>query len=288
MAVNQQSLSSRVAATSVQRPKPGAGPIKWAWMAGGIALAFALPVIGSIIGYVPNRIANKMDANAEHDSLATHFSGQIGKRLGKDPAKVTRADLYEVAAKDAGFAKLLQSSQQQKESADRSALVGAGAGAILHGSGAVKAIVGSIAADIGASAIFGKDDLFVSDVGDHIDAKRAAGEPVTAEDVFMMRLAQNDTLVQAVFEKTGKKFHKLDDAKRAEIMQAMPALYEASQNDATLLNSGQLSSQELAVQTPQQQGGWTQRVGGKQSKASSFRDQVEARRSQPSAPQLGA
>lgn len=284
MVIDQNSLSAHSAGVSVQRPKVGAGPVKWVLLAATVGLSFALPVIGSLIGYIPSRISNSLESNAEHDSIAKHFSEEIGMRIGKPPEAVTRDDLYEVAARDAGFNQLLQGVHEQKASADRGSLVGAGAGAVLHGVGMV---VGSLAADVGVSALFKKDELYVLDVSDHIEEKLAAGEPVTAEDVFMLRVAQNDELALRIEQENGKKFQKLDENKRAQIMQAMPGLFDAAQNDAAALNARTIKTQQLAVQTAPDQQKWAHRVG-RQPRAANFRAQVEASRAQAVAPKLGA
>lgn len=289
MVIDQNSLSAHTAAVSVQRPKAGAGPIKWVLLAATVGLSFALPVIGSIIGYIPGRLVNKMEQNAEHESIAKHYSEEIGVRLGKAPEAVTRDDLYQVAARDAGFSQLLQGVQEQKDSADRSSLIGAGAGAALHGVGFV---VGSLAADVGASVLFKKDEVFVLDATDAIEAKIAAGQPVSMEDVFTLRVAQNDVLASRILEETGKKFHKLDPSnkddagKLAKLYQSMPGLVEAAKRDAELLNTGKVKAQSLAVQTAPAQQEWAQRVGKKVPAAGGFRQQVEARRAQTATTQI--
>lgn len=289
MVIDQNSLSAHTAAVSVQRPKPGAGPIKWVLLAATVGLSFALPVLGSIIGYIPSRLTNKLEDNAEHDSIAQHYSEEIGARLGKDPKQVTRDDLHEVAARDAGFSQLLQGVQEQKDSADRSSLIGAGAGAVMHGVGF---IVGSVAADVGASMLFKKDEVFVLDATDAIEAKIAAGQPVSMEDVFMLRVAQNDLLAERILQETGKKYHKLDPSnkddaqKLTKLYQSMPGLVEAAKRDAELLNTGKVKAQSLAVQTAPAQQEWAQRVGKKPAASGGFRQQVEARRAQAATTQI--
>ncbi len=288
--MNSRGISSTVATTvvdpavtSAQRIRGGAGAARWAWLAAGVALGFAIPVFGSLIGYIPSRIVNKMDAQAEHDSLAKRYSVQIAQRLGKNPMDVTRDDLYEVAAKDINFSKLLQSSQEQKASSDRSALVGAGVGSVLHGAGAVKAIASNIAADMGVAAIFGKEELYLSDAADHLDAKRAAGQPVVAEDMFMLRIAQNDRLAAEIQEKMGRKFHKLEAKDRMAVMENMPELYNAAMADADDFNSGRKNSQQLATEAAPQRAAahdkWADRVGGRKTHAArSHRERVDASR----------
>lgn len=287
MAVEAGSLRSHVATISaMSRARAEPGMLKWGLMAVAAGLSF-IPVVGVPISYLPSRMMNALDAKAEQTSLANHYRVQIAQRMGIAPEEVTRQHLLELAAKDEAFAKLIAGSVADKAKANRSAAigtaVGTGASIFVPGAGMLGVIGANIAADMGASLIFDKDEATVSAAADYFDEVRAAGQQVQPQDIMLLRVAQNEELSAEIEKNFGGKFHKLSAMKRLEVAQSMPVLFQACVRDAMRLNEGSVTSQQLAVEKPPAMN-WQAAVGKRAKPATSFRAQVESRRAAQAIP----
>jgi hypothetical protein len=282
-AINQSSIRAHTAGVSVQRPEAVRSKMYWVAMAGSLGLAFLGTVFGAL-SYFPAKFANRINANAEHESLAQHFKIQIADRLGVAPSEVTRDHLYDLATKDAAFAKLLEASAAEEKKDNRGSMIGAGVATALPVVGAVGSLahIGtSLALTMGAS-IFDKDILKVTDVTDHIEAKLAANELATADDLMLLRVAQNDELSKGITEQYGKQFHKLNSKKRMEVIAQMPSLFDSTARDSTALNNQLVTTQDLAIEQAPKATNWSSRMSRKPSQGAGaqagFRTQINQER----------
>lgn len=248
----------------------------WALAAGSFVLGM-FPGIG-LASYIPSKMANNMKAEAEHDSIADHYRLQIAERLGVAPTAVTREHLYEAAAHDAGFSKLLESSMKQKASDDRKAGITAGLSGVA---GAVGMSIGlgymatEMALHAGASSIFEKDTMTVLDVTDHIEAKMAQNMLVNPDDLMLLRVAQNEGLAVELEAKYGKPYHKLAPQQRMQVIESMPSLFETTMRDATALNNRMVKPQDLALQQAPEPAKWSANRA-KQQRQAGFRARIAA------------
>lgn len=254
-----------------------------------------------------DRYKNSKIASQQTQVLTNYFREQIATQLGKSPESVTSKDLELAARVNPAFRQVLDKVKQEKSSADRMSLftgggayvagtAAAGLGWLPGGSGiaymASKFAADSVGAIVGgkASQMMNKDVLFAQDVVEHIDAKIKQGESITAFDIMLFRIAQDEKFQAAIKKQSSKPFHKMNEAEQRAITASMPELYDAAERDAEAVNQGRMTPQDLLVVSPgavQQQGVWASKIGGSRAPRGSFVQAVEASRATAMSPQRG-
>jgi hypothetical protein len=228
--------------------------------------------------------------------LADHYRQQIATQLGIDPSQVNVNALEMAARVNPMFANMLSKVKAEQSNENRAlglgAVVGGTAVGWMPGVGALSGIVskgtaeavshvtGTVAGGMAAS-FFNKDVLFTQDVIEHIDAKVKQSEPITAFDVMLLRIAQNEAFQAEIKKQSSKPFHKMNEAEQRAITASMPELYDAAERDAEAVNHGRMTPQDLLVVSPgavQQQGVWASKIGGSRAPRGSFVQAVEASR----------
>lgn len=259
--------------------------------------------LGAGVAFGLDRMRNSHIATKKKEILTDAMRVPIAAQLGIDPNTVSIHDLEKAAQVNPMIANVINKVDREKKSADRASVVVGAVGAtvgLIPGVQSVTNTAGhllihggsAVAADMGTHALFDKKVLHTQDVMEHIDAKRAQGQPVTGQDVFMLRLAQNEAFQDQIKKQSGgKMFHKMNEAEQMVVMQALPDDLAAAQGDAELLNNGSdLAS--MIVHSPSraaqmaQQSSWASRVGGPRQQGS-FADKVRAERAAPGTQQLG-
>jgi hypothetical protein len=162
------------------------------------------------------------------------------------------------------------------------------------------AMAGALAGERFGSQFFdSKDDYNPMTHIDKLEQKRQQHEPIKAEDIFALRVAQNPTLNQAVKEQYGTSYFNLDSGQQLQVMQMSDGLMQRCFRDAEkaarpetnvkALMFGMLPESPFAgmyqpVQTyvpyapaVPAQGYWQDRVGGPQSQRGSFIERVQAK-----------
>ncbi|MFN7401700.1 MAG: hypothetical protein ACK5R4_05135 [Alphaproteobacteria bacterium] len=239
---------------------------------------------------------NKLVTNDKKKVLADHYRQQIATQLGIDPSQVNVNALEMAARVNPMFANMLSKVKAEHSNENRALVTGAvvakAAVGWIPGVGALSGIVskgtaemvsqvtGSLAGGMAAS-FFNKDVLFTQDVIEHIDAKVKQSEPITAFDVMLFRIAQDEKFQAAIKKQSSKPFHKMNEAEQRAITASMPELYDAAERDAEAVNHGRMTPQDLLVVSPgavQQQGVWASKIGGSRAPRGSFVQAVEASR----------
>ncbi len=260
---------------------------------------------GMIGSFFIDRAKNDRVANEQKKVLADYYRVPVAAQLGIDPNSVTVKDLQLAAQVNPMVANAIAKVDREKNSQNRVALMAAGGGiaggALLGGAGllpgisglshsaghAVAHTVGSVGGSVAGMAVnplFDKHVLETTDVAAHISEKRSQGQAVEANDIFLLRMAQDEQLQKQIKKQTGgHAFHKMNPAQQQVVMQSMPELMQAAARDAELLNRGQIDEANLVMHSPgmqqrAEQGGWAQRVGGQKMRAGSFAAQVNAER----------
>lgn len=253
-------------------------------------------IAGISASYFIERHKNQRAANRQLDVLADYYRAPVAAQLGIDPNSVNVKDLALAARVNPQIANAIAKVDREKNSQNRiaglAATGGAVGGAALAGAGwlpgvsgishtvshgiahAVGSVGGSVAG-IAANPLFDKKVLATQDVVEQLDAKRKADQPVTTEDIFMLRLAQDEKLQAQIKKDRGTHFHKMNPAQQTLLMQAMPEMMQAAEADAQLVNAGRIDPAGLIVQSP---GSWANRVGGPRAMGSGFMQQEQARR----------
>lgn len=246
-----------------------------------------IPLVGTSISYVVDRRRNRIVEKKQKEVLADYYRPQIAAQLGISPESVTIHDLELAAQVNPMIAGAIKKVTSEKKSANRAAAfssVGASAVTLIPGvngiaNGLAKGAVHLGGAVVGgvASGIFDKDVLHVQDMVEHIDAKMAAGEAVTAQDIVLLRAAQDEKW-QADFKKQNKQpFHKLDETSQAQVLTSMPDMLMGADKQAEALNRGLISPQNLVMAGPESTSNFAANVAGKSSQGSFVSNETSRR-----------
>jgi len=288
--VAQPIMSSLRSAAAPLRVRLEKAETTWgvrAWQVAAFA-ATLIPVIGLGITYAIDRHKNAVVADNQKDVLAQHYRTQIAAVVGVPSGKVTKKDL-QLAAGNPAIAQAVKKIDDEKKSADRSAAFALGGAAALSsfvplpGAGTVAHTVSKLAVD-GAGAIaggavssmFDKDILHVHDMVVHLNDKQAAGQQITAEDIVMLRIAQDEKMQAELKTQNGKAFHKMTPEQQRAVMISMPGMENAS-NVAQRINARFMTVEDAMMAKPAQSS-WAVRVGGSRGPRGSFTSQVTASR----------
>lgn len=273
----------------------------------GVFAAGFLGAGGMIGSYFIDRQRNAHIASRQKQVLADYYRVPVAATLGIDPNKITARDLQMAAQVNPQIANAIARVDREKDSQNRLSLMATGGGlaggAMLAGAGWLPGIsginntlahgvahtvgsVGGSVAGMAANPLFDKPVLNTDDVMQHINEKRQKGEAVTSKDIFLLRIAQDEDLQMRIKKQTGgHAFHKMNEAQQQVVIQSMPELLAAAENDAQLLNSGRMDEAMLVMHSPGmqkqvEQQGWANRVGGSRMRAGSFVSRVNADREQ--------
>lgn len=295
---------SQVAGVSVKSLRERLKEARGGWWSTALkvaAMAAAFIPAGFLISMGVDRIRNGVIADRQNEVLADHYKSQVANTLGIDPEKVNIHDLRLAARVNPMVRSAIDKVMREKDSANRSALLGNGAvgaltlGGVLPGINGLArmAIVDAPALVAGnvVSSLFDKDVLMVHDVMEHLDAKQHAGEAVTAQDVLLLRIAQSEDWQKAFAKQYGMAFHKMNEAQQRSVINVLPSgTYAEAQESATKLANGQIKVADLL--TPSQvasndntptatndnqvpaANGWVARTGGPRTAAASHVERV--------------
>lgn len=254
----------------------------------GVA-AFALSWLGApgtVGSYAVERTRNGLIASRQKEVLAKH--------LGLSSAE----ELDAKARSDPRYKAVVDPINNEKANANRSTTFANGGalalGAWMPGLSGVSHLVAHGGVALGGavtSSLFDRHSFAPHEVMQDINAKRASGKAVAAQDILLLKIAQNQNW-QAQFKKQhGYTFDKAKPELRRQVVNAMPELGWA-QGVANQFNSGTLEEPDLLMlQLPAPAQNWAQAVGGSRKVAGSFVQHVQAGRAasgqQVAGPTLG-
>lgn len=291
-------MRARVAAAAVPlRTQLEKAETTWgvrAWQVAAFA-ATLIPLVGLGATYLIDRHKNAVVADNKKEVLAKHYKSQIAAVVGVPSDKVTKKDL-QLAAGNPAIAQAVKKVNEEQASANRGAAFALGGAAALSsfiplpGAGTVAHTVSKLAVDAtgaiaggAVSSMFDKDILEAHDVIVHLNDKQVAGQAITAEDIMMLRIAQNEQLQAALKKQNGKAFHKMiPEQQRAVIvslpnMPGVPSIEEAGQL-AGKINANVITIEEAMMMTPAKTNSWADRVGGSRGSRGSFVGKLNAER----------
>lgn len=226
------------------------------WKVAAFGTAF-LGAFGLGASYLMERKKNNAVRNSQLDVLAEYYRYQIAGTLGMNPDNVTASDLKTAAQMNPALRQAIQKVEDKRSSANRGA--GLSSAGVLAVGGMIPGVSGvaKIGADLigsavgsGVSNMFDKNVLHVNDMVEHIDAKLKAGEAITAQDIMILRVAQNDKWQQDFMSRYKTPFHKMKPETQSQVIASMPELMEGAGKQAYALNSGLVSPQSLVMEGP--------------------------------------
>ena len=281
------SITSRVASTA--KPKPaGPGAFGWGLRAGSIALAIAagfaattgvgMPLAVAAAGgsVATGRAANGIDAKNEKRALTNWYRHQIAGQLGIAADQVSTRDLDLAAQVNPALGKMVQKIDGDHSTNNMSDTIG-GALSAVPGVG----IVAGMGAPFVPHLLNGNKNIVLDEVVTSINEKRQSGEQIEVGDVFMLRMAHDESLQKQIAEKHGARFQDMTPEQQQGVMMQMPEIMQASQREAYALNQGLISEQDLAmVTTEPASASFTNHMQPHAGAQSSFRAREEARRAQ--------
>jgi hypothetical protein len=164
---------------------------------------------------------------------------------------------------------------QERDTANGISIAASAAGAAasmipIPGAGAITKIAvtagGSIAGGAITSWLMSPDALKNPQVIlENIIKERAAGKRVTPIETFMLRVAQNSDLQQAIKKKTGREYYALSSQDQAMLMQQFPRIAGFAARDAEFLNRGGNPKELMFILPDAANSNWQNRVTGAQA-----------------------
>lgn len=241
-------------------------------------------VIGAAAGAGIDVVSATRDERGYLSELAKEYRPEIAERLGLAESQVTEQHYHMAFDENPVLAQAKQVSQMGKGIRAINSSIALGVG-LLAGLGASVAtrraqsggkqadaanIAGGVAATLGASGagkiarklLHTKNlDKALEDTAHHqimeIKGKQQRGEETTAADVFIVQLALNPQLDEAIQQSSGgARFREMEPAQQQQLMQAeFPEILEANTRMARLINEEGLRPQQLVfgeVRAPEQ------------------------------------
>jgi len=274
------------------------------WMSRALSVsAFVARFFGAIgvgAAYFIQRQKNAVDANNQKAVLKDYFRNQVAAQLDIDPKNVTESDFRFAARVNPMIGQAVAKVDAERKNENRNATLAAGGAVALGGavaglgwlpggSGiahmAAKAgvdLVGSTAGGV-IGSMLSKDVLHTLDVVGYIDEKLVAGETVTAHDIVLLRISQDEVWQKEFAKKNGKAFHKLGEADQQDVIAGMPDMLLGAEKQAEALNKRLISPQNLVMAGPASSSTFSNTIGSKRT-ASSHVAAVNAQRAQPVGP----
>lgn len=287
-APNRQSIRSQTAGTSVLPVATTMEKARSTWGVRALQVAALASAffggLGLAASFAIDRHKNSVIAHNSKQVLADYFRHQVAAQLGMDPSKVSVNDLELAAKVNPMFAQAIAKVEHERKNDNRAATFATGgalaAGGLLPGlSGINYAVAHGAGAIIGGmtSSLFNKDSLQPLDVLTYINEKRVQGQRVTASDIVMLRISQNES-VQAEIKKAnnGTAFHKMNEAQQLAVIKTMPGMADAAEF-ADKINNGFITEQDVLV-AEKPKPTWTSRVGGQRAPRESFVSSLNAER----------
>ena len=263
------STVSKIRTTIAERMESARNSKAAKWLLAATLVVGLIPVVGSVGSYLTDKYRNKKIANDQKDVLAEVYKDQIAMTLGIRPESVKRGDLDLAAKKEPKlFGSLVAKVDKEKKTANRAsaaASVAASTVTMIPGvGGAVNGIakltsetiahgavhVGAAIGGDAAVRIFSKSILHVQDMVEIIDGKQAQGQAITATDIVLLRISQNEEWQKEFKKKYGKPFHQLNDAQKAEVASSMPEMLMDADKYAQGLNRQLISVQQVVMTEP--------------------------------------
>ena len=260
----------------------------------GLAASF-IPLIGGGISHVFDRMKHASNAKHELKARTAFYSNEIGQILGKDPAKVTVRDFQLAASASPSLGRHYRevTTKQQNEN-NESLLINGGVTAAnfvpLPGAGVAAKLVGEAVtvkkvatagvqiakSTVGAMAggkvagILAKDSFtsqeLVEGIAKQIEEGGKGGQVVNPEMLFIVRLAQDEKLLNDTNLRTqkqwGKKVHQLSPQQLQQVMNAAEyrPLAMAVTREATSIMQGNMTIQDVGAGAPDLRAGHVGRL----------------------------
>lgn len=228
------------------------------------------------------------EARAKLSELTDRYRSVIAEKLGVEEEQVSDDMTLGYAEQNPYLRGAIEAIARKRSAHPMSNMAGVGgllAGGALAGTlvagplGLVAGLAAGMAGYEGAKAL-GDDLLGVKEgtdphaVLEAISEKHEKGDPVTMLDVLALRIAQQESLQQAIAFHHGKAFHEMGLAERQEVVTHLPVLAQECLQDATLCNQpgaqlqqlmlGRMSANDLRPPAAETQAptSWVERVGG--------------------------
>ncbi|MFM9889780.1 MAG: hypothetical protein ACKVOE_03915 [Rickettsiales bacterium] len=226
------------------KTKNGASAIWWISLAVGI-----IPVVGLGAQFFLTRHYNSVVAQNQKEAAAEH----LGIGQGKAGVRKMEAAARQGDVKVSGIVNQIDRTQREENRSSTAALAGAGAITYATGAGFIPGVSaasgflateglkmgGSVAGGL-ASSLLNKDELTVTDAYSLIEQKRNEGQPISAYDIALLRIAQNPERQQQIKKAMGHPLHKLDAEGRNRIIGQLPELFAVPKKVLDGVNSNML------------------------------------------------
>ncbi len=202
--------------------------------------------LGYIAGVPISTLVADKEARKQLTQLTEDYRADIAQQLHVPEEAVNEQMMLMAARRNPGLQQAIQAIYEKKDKhlyVNGTGIAGLAGGfgiATMIAGGPPTWILGGALATAGAFAgeyagrkIFDSDDIY--NPMTHIDAiqeKRANGEPIKGADIFALRVAQNPGLNNAIKERYGANFFKLDDAQKLQVMQQCEGLMQCCHRDA--------------------------------------------------------
>jgi hypothetical protein len=257
-------------------------------MLGGLAASF-VPVVGGGISHFFDRAKNTSDAKHELKVRADFYRPQIAKTLGMSPDRVSAGDFAKAASINPELRRVYDEVWTKKANEDKQSLLinggvtaasfvpipGAGAAAkvvgdVVSGSKIVKGGVQMAKVTAGAMAggkvagVLAKDQLNAQELIEALEQSIHQADMqgvdrkqvINPQLIFMLRVAQDELFAKQVKQQFGAPIHKMAPEQVAGVMQAYPALANASVREAHAVAQGILPVRDLGASAPNLSGGF--------------------------------
>lgn len=280
------SHTAGIASTQRQRMEDARGHWKHKALFAASMVTGLIPVVGSAAAGAVDQVRTNSVEEKQLEVLADTYRNQIAARLGIKPESVTVSDLRLAAKVEPKIAQAIKKITDEQRNSTRANVMGtAGMTAVgwIPGVNMVTSSIGRAAIHMGGamggqalSSVFNKDILQVQDMMEVIDEKKAQGQPVTASDIVLLRISQDEKW-QAEFKKQhSKPFHKLSDEEKAAVAQSMPQMLMGAEKQADAVNRNLVSIQNLVMDGPESTSSFADNARPKAQ--GSFRDSVNQSR----------
>lgn len=232
-----------------------------------------ISVIGAAAGAGIDIVSATRDERGHLSELAKEYRPEIAERLGLAESQVTEEHYKMAFTENPVLAQAKEASQMGGGVRAINSAIAIGVG-ILAGLGASIAtrqaqsggkqadaanIAGGVAATLGASGAgklvrkllhTRKLDAVLEKTAHHkimeIKGKQQRGEETTAADIFLVQLALNPEIDQAIAQGVGKRFQELDAARQDTLLRGeFPDIHQANTEMARLINEEGLRPQQL-------------------------------------------
>ena len=248
-----------------------------------IAASF-LWALGVGASFMLERQKNAAIAQKSKEVLTDYYRNQVAAQLGIDPKKVRTGDLEMAAKVNPTIANAIAKVDRERNDNNRANTFASGAsialGGMVPGLSGISHLAAHTAVTFAggaAAGIFNKDVLHTQDMMEHLNQKRVEGKAITAADIVMLRISQDEALQEALKKQNGKPFHKMNEAEQQAVIVGMPDMADAA-DMAERINQGFMTEQDVLMAAPAKQS-WASRVSASRAPraAGSFVEQHQAR-----------